>query len=125
MGAYNGVTILHECIGRMVMGCLLEFIMEVVGEGVIESFAYCYLQLMQLIVPDKAVSEKTKKITKIIATTMAAVLLVALIVGLGLFVQEDPATINIGKYVLAVSLSVIVLQVLLGAAMRIADRFKK
>ena len=48
-----------------------------------------------------------------------------MIVGLGLFVQEDPATINIGKYVLAVSLSVIVLQVLLGAAMRIADRFKK
>ena len=107
------------------MGCLLEFITEIVAEGVIEFFAYCYLQMMLLIVPDKAVTEKTKKITKIIATTMAAVLLVALIVGLGLFVQEDPATINIGKYVLAVSLSVIVLQVLLGAAMRIADRFKK
>ena len=107
------------------MGCLLEFIMEVVGEGVIEFFAYCYLQLMQLIVPDKAVTEKTKKITKIIATTMAAVLLVALIVGLGLFVQEDPAASNIGKYVLVVSLFVIVLQVLLGIIVRFRGRFRK
>lgn len=102
------------------MGCLLEFITEIVAEGVIEFFAYCYLQMMQLIVPDKA-----KKITKIIATTMAAVLFVALIVGLGFFVQEDPAASNIGKYVLAVSLSVIVLQVLLGIIVRIVGRFRK
>ena len=107
------------------MGCLLEFIMEVVGEGVIEFFAYCYLQLMQLIVPDEAVTEKTKKITKIIATTMAAVLFVAVIVGLGFFVQEDPAASNVGKYVLAVSLTVIVLQVLLGIIVRFRGRFRK
>ena len=107
------------------MGCLLEFITEIVAEGVIEFFAYCYLQMMLLIVPDKAVTEKTKKITKIIATTMAAVLFVTVIVGLGFFVQEDPAASNVGKYVLAVSLSVIVLQVLLGITMRIVGRFRK
>ena len=54
------------------MGCLLEFITEIVAEGVIEFFAYCYLQMMLLIVPDKAVSEKAKKIAIIIATTKAA-----------------------------------------------------
>jgi hypothetical protein len=40
-------------------------------------------------------------------------------------VQEDPAASNIGKYVLAVSLSVIALQVLLGITMRIVGRFRK
>lgn len=107
------------------MGCLLEFITEIVAEGVIEFFVYCYLQLMQLIVPDKAVSEKAKKIAKIIATTIAVVLFVAAIVGLGFFVQEDPVASNIGKHVLAVSLSVMALQVLLGITMRIVGRFRK
>ncbi len=107
------------------MGCLLELITDIFVEGIIEFFGYCYLQLMQLIVPDKTVSERARKNIKIAATTIAALLFAAVIVGLGLFVQEDPFVSNIGKYVLGISMSIMALQVLLGITMRIVSHFKK
>lgn len=107
------------------MGFFMELISDIFIEGIIEFFGYCYLQLMQLIVPDKTVSERARKNIKIVATTIAALLFAAVIVGLSLFVQEDPFTSNIGKYVLGISVSIMALQVLLGITMRIVNRFRK
>ena len=107
------------------MGCLLEFMTDILFEGIVEFFGYCYLQLMQMIVPDKAVSERTRRVVRFIAKTMAAVLFIAVLIGLCFFVQEDPAASDIGKYVLLISLSVMALQVLLGVMMRLIGRLGK
>ena len=107
------------------MGCLLELFFEIFVEGIFELIAYCYIKLMQLIVPDKKVSEKTKKTIRNIATTFAVLLAVVLIIGFILLVQEDLFVKNIGKYMTYIPLSIMVLQILLGIIVKIVDRFKK
>ena len=107
------------------MGCLLELFFEIFVEGIFELTGYCYIKLMQLIVPDKKVSEKTKKTIRNIATTFAVLLAVVLIIGFILLVQEDLFIKNIGKYMTYIPLSTMVLQVLLGIIVKIVDHFKK
>ena len=107
------------------MGCLLELFFEIFVEGIFELIGYCYIKLMQLIVPDKKVSEKTKKSIRNIATTFAVLLAVVLIIGFILLVQEDLFVKNIGKYMTYIPLSIMVLQILLGIIVKIVDRFKK
>lgn len=107
------------------MGCLIELFLEIFVEGIIELFGYCYIKLMQLIVPDKTVSEKTKKIIKNIATAFAVLLLVILIIGFILLVQEDPFIKTIGKYMTYISLPIMALQVFAGILVKIIGLFKK
>ena len=107
------------------MGCLLELFFEIFVEGIFELIGYCYIKLMQFIVPDKKVSEKTKKTIRNIATTFAVLLAIVLIIGFILLVQEDLFVKNIGKYMTYIPLSIIVLQILLGIIVKIVDRFKK
>ncbi|MBQ7330679.1 MAG: hypothetical protein IJW94_02665 [Oscillospiraceae bacterium] len=107
------------------MGCLLELFFEIFVEGMFELVGHCYIKLMQLIVPDKTISEKTKKTIKNIATTFAALLAVVLIIGFVLLLQEDPFIENIGKYMTYIPLSIMVLQILLGIIVKIVGHFKK
>ena len=107
------------------MGCLLEMFFEIFFEGIVELFGYCYMKLMQLIVPNKMVSEKTKRRVKQTATTIAALLAVVLIIGIVFAIQEDPFFKNIGKHITYISLAIIVLQVFLGILVRIVSHFKK
>ncbi len=107
------------------MGCLLELFFEIFVEGMFELVGHCYIKLMQLIVPDKTNSEKTKKTIKNIATTFAALLAVVLIIGFVLLLQEDPFIENIGKYMTYIPLSIMVLQLLLGIIVKIVGHFKK
>lgn len=107
------------------MGCLLELFFEIFVEGIFELIGYCYIKLMQLIVPDKKVSEKTKKTIRNIATTFSVLIAVVLIIGFILLVQEDLFVKNIGKYMTYIPLSIMVLQILLGIIVKIVDRFKK
>ena len=107
------------------MGCLFELFFEIFVEGMIELIGHCYIKLMQLIVPNKTVSEKTKRTIKNIATTFAALLAVVLIIGFVLLIQEDPFIKNIGKYMTYIPLAMMALQVILGILVKIAGRFKK
>ena len=107
------------------MGYLLKLFFEIFVEGIIELVGYCYIKLMQLIVPDKAVSERAKKIIKNIVTTAAAILAAILIIGLIFLTQEDPFIKNIGKYMTYIPLTIIVLQAFLGVVVRIICHFKK
>ena len=107
------------------MGCLLELFFEIFLEGIFELIGYCYIKLMQLIVPDKKVSEKTKKTIKNIATTFAALLAIVLIIGFILLVQDDPFIKNIGKYMTYIPLAIMALQVLIGISVKIVVHFKK
>ena len=107
------------------MGCLLELFFEIFVEGIFELIGHCYIKLMQLIVPDKTVSEETKKTIKNIATTFAALLAVVLIIGFILLIQEDPFINNIGKYLTYIPLAIMALQVLVGILVKIFGHFKK
>ncbi|MBQ9964285.1 MAG: hypothetical protein IJP14_04110 [Clostridia bacterium] len=107
------------------MGCLLELFFEIFVEGIFELIGYCYLKLMQLIVPDKVLSEKAKKIAKRAATVIAALLFIILIIGMILYVQEDPAVKTVGNYMTYIPLSLIGLQIVLGIIVRIISHFKK
>lgn len=109
------------------MGCLLELFflfVEIVLEGMVELIGYCYIKLMQLIVPDKMISEKTKKIIKKIVTTFAILLAVVLFLGFIFLIQEDPFIKNIGKYMTYIPLGIIALQVSIGILVKIIGRFK-
>lgn len=107
------------------MGCLLELIFEITVEGIIELIGFCYIKLMQLIVPNKTVSEKAKRIIKIIVTTIAALVGIVLIVGLIFFVQDDPSLKNIGKYMTYTSLAIMALQIVSGIVVKVVGHFKK
>ena len=107
------------------MGCLLELFFEIFVEGIFELIGYCYIKLMQLIVPDKKVSEKTKKTIRNIATKFAALLAIVLIIGFILLIQDDPFINNIGKYMTYISLAIMALQVLIGISVKIVGHFKK
>lgn len=103
------------------MGCLFELIFEVIFEFFID----CYIKLMQLIIPDNIMSEKTKKIIKNTVTTIALLLVVVLITGIVLILPDDPSIKIIGKYMTYIPLTIIVLQIILGITVRIASHSKK
>lgn len=107
------------------MGCLLELFFEIFVEGIFELIGHFYIKLMQLIVPDKTVSEKVKKTIKNIASTFAALLAVVLIIGFILLIQEDPFINSIGKYMTYIPLTIMALQVFVGILVKIVDHFKK
>ena len=107
------------------MGCLIELFLEIFVEGIIELFGYCYIKLMQLIVPNKTASEKVKRIIKGIATTIAALLAVFLIIGLVLLVQDDPFVKTIGGYMTYIPLAMMVLQIAVGIVLKIINHFNK
>lgn len=107
------------------MGCLFEVIFEIFFEGIFELIVYFYINLMRLIVPNKTFSQKTKRVIKNTVTTIASLLLVILIIGLILLIQDDPFIKIIGKYMTYISLTIIVLQIAAGIIMKIANHLKK
>ena len=107
------------------MSCLVELFFEIFVEGLFELIGYCYIKLMTMIVPNKAINDHTKKQIKTIATSVAAVLVIVLIIGLILLVQDEPFIKNIGKYMTYIPLALIVLQIVLGLVVRTVNHFKK
>ena len=107
------------------MGCLLELFFEIFAEGLVELIGYCYIKLMQLIVPNKAGSVKAKRIIKGMATVIAALLIVVLPVGLVLLAQDDHLIKTIGKYMTYIPLAMIVLQITAGIVFKIVSHCKK
>ena len=117
--------ILQNRKGEQIMGCLLELFFEIFVEGIFELIGYCYMKLMQLIVPDRTVSENARTVIKKTATIIAALFAIVLIIGFVLLVQDDPFIKNIGKSMTYISLAVITLQIVLGIFVRIASHLKK
>ena len=107
------------------MGCLFEILFEVFLEAVFEGLMWCYIKLMQLIVPEKNISNKTKNTIKKIITATSAILFIFLIIGAILWVQNDIIIKNIGKYMTLIPLTLIVLEILLGIILKIASFLRK
>ncbi len=106
------------------MDFLFELFFEIFGEGILELIGHCYIKLMQLIVPNKTVSEKAKRVIKNTATTIAVLLGIVLIVGLIFLVQDDPSIKVIGKYMTYIPLTIIVLQMVFGIIIKIVSHYK-
>ena len=102
------------------MSCLIEFF----GELFFELIVYCYMKLMQLIVPNKTISEKTEKTIKDTVTTVAAILFIILIIGIILLLAGDKTFNIVGRYMTFIPLSIILLQIMLGIAIKIITHYK-
>ncbi len=106
------------------MGCLLEFLFEIIFEGVFEVIVYAYMKLMTLIVPEKKITDQTSTKIKNIVITVSVLLGIILVVGVILLLPPDPAINTIGKYMTFIPLTVIGIQVILGIVMKIIGRTK-
>lgn len=103
------------------MGCLIEFL----GELVFEILGECYLALMSLIVPHKVLSESTEKRVRTAVKLVAGALLIVLIVGAVLFFSGESAFKTVGGFMTFIPLVIIVLQIVLGIIVRVLMHFKK
>jgi heme A synthase len=79
---------------------------------------------MLLIVPEKNVSVRARKIIKKAVLVAAAILMLVVIIGFILWTQEDIWVKNVGKYMTLISLGIIVFQIILGIAVRLIERNK-
>ncbi|MBP3414300.1 MAG: hypothetical protein J6L81_03755 [Clostridia bacterium] len=107
------------------MGCIAELFFEIFVEGIVELIGYCYIKLMQLIVPDKTVPEKAKKIIKNTVTTISALLGIVLIIGLIFLLQDDPFMKSIGRYMTYIPLGIMLVQIVLGIVVKAVNSLKK
>ena len=107
------------------MGCLLELFFEIFVEGIFELICHCYIKLMTLIVPNKIISPGVQKVIKGILSAIAALLGIALVIGLILRIQDDPDIRNIGKYMTNIPLTIMAVQIVLGIVVKIFTRKKQ
>ena len=105
------------------MGCILEFIFQILFEGLLELIVYCYKELVKLIVPNKVFTDKTKKRLENIILTISAILVITLVIGLVFLIQSDPLIKNIGRYMTYIPLTMLAIQIALGIVMKIINKF--
>jgi hypothetical protein len=109
------------------MGCLFEFLFEVIGEAILELLLEGYLRLMSLIVPSSGIPETQRSKFKRIVKVFSIVLLFSLFIGLlMLIIPGTPVTIHsIGKYLLYISFALIGMQILFGIVLKVAEAVRK
>ena len=107
------------------MGCLMEFFLEIFVEGVFELAFYCYLKLMQLIVPEKSIPDKTKRVIKNTIKVIACLLFLIILIGLVFLTETHSVLHTVGLYMTFVSLGIIALEIVLGIVFRIVSHRKK
>ena len=107
------------------MGCLWEMFFEILVEGVFELIGYGCIKLICRLVPNKTISDRTKRIIKYIVMSTVALWAIVLIIGLILLMQNDPSIRNIGKNMTCILLSVIVLQIIFGIIIKMISHVKK
>ena len=109
------------------MGCLFEFFVELFFEVVGEAVLQFWLWLMSLIIPKRKLSEKAHNRIKIWVTTYSIVLLVALVVGLFMWLPSElgPMCNKIGKIIFIVSTILMAAQIVLGIVSKIVSKENK
>ena len=107
------------------MGCLFEILFEIFFEAIFEGIMWCYMKLMQLIIPQRTISNKTKTIIKNVITIVSVILFIILIIGALCWLQDDLIIKHIGKYMTLIPLTIIVLQIFLGIILKIVSLFRK
>lgn len=103
------------------MGCLIEFIVEIVFGSMIEGYFY----LMTLIAPERSPNQKTRNAIMVFATAIAGILFVVLFIGIFISLSDDAYTKMIGRYMVFIPLAIILIQILLGIILRLIVKRKK
>lgn len=106
------------------MGCLLEFLFELIFEVIVEGIFALYVKLMTLFIPKHEFSPALRERIKKGVTAFAAILLLIAFIGLILFMQPSPAAKTIGAFMLFIPLTVICLQIVAGIIYRIVKAVK-
>ena len=107
------------------MGCLLELFLEVFIEGMLNVVMYFYLKLAHVFIPDKEISNKKRKKIRNAITTFSCLLFISMIIGV-LFLLPPSLTLNnIGKCMVFIPLSIIVLQIVLGIVVVVVKNIKR
>lgn len=101
------------------MGCLFELFFEMFFQVIFEGVAYIYIKLVTLVVPDHTLSEKTLATVKTIITMLFSILMIALIIGLLMVIQDDLFIKNIGWYLTYIPLTIIGVQIVLGISVKL------
>ena len=99
------------------MGCIIEFLLELIVEGV----AYTYGELMLLIVPKRMRSKKLKNVLRTVVCLFSVALFLLIIVGL---VLTDQGIRPLGDYLTYIPLVIIVIQIISGIIVKISGKSK-
>lgn len=105
------------------MGCLFELIFDIFLEGSMELTAWCYIKIIQLIFPDKTISERTRNTIKMVTGIIGMLCFVALLVGLILLFQDGSMTKTAGRYTILIALIVLLLPMATGAIVWVVRYF--
>ena len=107
------------------MGCLLEFVFEVVFESVAELIVCAYISLVKLIVPDKVFTRQTTTTVRNAVVTVSVLLLISLVVGILCLLPPDPVINTVGRYMTYIPLGIIGVEIIAGVVMFVIRKRKK
>ncbi len=107
------------------MGCLLEFIFEIVFEVIVEGIFMLYVKLMSLFIPEHEFSPLLRERIKKGVTAFAAILLLVAFIGFILFIQPSSVAKTVGAFMLFIPLGVIIAQIIAGIVYRITKAVKR
>ncbi len=103
---------------------IFEFVFEIVFELVFEAIFYFYMRVISKIMPRHVVT-KAKKVIKCIVGIYLIALIILVVTGLALSFSEDASLHAPGRIIMWVSLALIVLQLVVGIALKIIELIKK
>lgn len=105
---------------------LFEALSELVLEVVFDLIDYCRAKLVQPMIPEKALTEKSRKIVKVLFTVINGVSLFALVIGILMLVSDDScAGKRIALYTVCIASGIILLPIAAGLCVKIAKRLRK
>ncbi len=102
------------------MGCLFEFLFEVV----LEFFTEGITRLMCMVIPKHSLSKKAYKFVKGIVFVFSVLLLSSIFIGFMLILSGDASEKTAGYYMLFIPLGIIVIQITLGLVARKRTKLK-
>ena len=111
--------------GGVFMGCLLDFLFELVFEILAEAITSLYIKAMTLFFPNHQYNDKTQQRIRTGVTIFAVLLLLCATIGFIMYMQDDPLIKSIGSYLLFVPLIIMGIQIIAGIIYRIVEKFKK
>lgn len=96
------------------MGCIFEFLFELIFEGTLELYMY----LMLLILPQKMQSKKAEKTVRAVVSISSVILLLCMLIGIVLVFESHKNLVIIGRYLTFIPLGIAVLQIVAGCFIR-------
>ena len=107
------------------MGCLFEILLEILLEGILSLVMFIYMKLACVCVPNKKITKETEKKVQKIITTISALLVLTLFIGLIFLFAGDTKFNVIGKFMTFIPLSILVLQIVLNIVIMIVKFVKR